>query len=351
MSSTAVATPLSLLSPPYEGIRPVGGGIRQLKMEGRRPGCALVWEMGRGIHPQDAGVVRARPGGLPLLVILPPAEDLSRDSGLIRLLEEVRPQGILPHHEAPTPEDLACVLRQPPDDLGSEVTEYLRWRGIGLERDMNRLVRRIVTLSADLRSVSALARSMYLSRRALGRRFLACGLPVPSHWLHFARLLRVAIRLQNCEESVLSVGYELGYPGRLLPEQPDGAPHRAPPHRGAHVLRLGMAHRGVAAAGSRNRRTRARAHGGFPAARRSAGPERTRPSGHGPQADAASPSEALQIRRSGGVRGLLLGDCDDGRFALPSWSPSYGGFGGRRRPFPPRETRYPWFILTAPAPA
>ena len=212
MSSTAVATPLSLLSPPYEGIRPVGGGIRQLKTEGRRPGCALVWEMGRGIHPQDAGVVRARPGGLPLLVILPPAEDLSRDSGLIRLLEEVRPQGILPHHEAPTPEDLACVLRQPPDDLGSEVTEYLRWRGIGLERDMNRLVRRIVTLSADLRSVSALARSMYLSRRALGRRFLACGLPVPSHWLHFARLLRVTIRLQNCEESVLSVGYELGYP-------------------------------------------------------------------------------------------------------------------------------------------
>ena len=212
MSSTAVATPLSLLSPPYEGIRPVGGGIRQLKMEGRRPGCALVWEMGQGIHPQDAGVVRARPGGLPLLVVLPPAEDLSRDSGLIRLLEEVRPQGILPHHEAPTAEDLACVLRQPPDDLGSEVTEYLRWRGIGLERDMNRLVRRIVTLSTDLRSVSALARSMYLSRRALGRRFMARGLPVPSHWLHFARLLRVAIRLQNCEESVLSVGYELGYP-------------------------------------------------------------------------------------------------------------------------------------------
>jgi AraC-like DNA-binding protein len=212
MSSPAVATPLSLLSPPYEGTRPVGGGVRQLKLEGRRPGCALVWEMGKGIRQPDAGVVRGRPGGLPLLVVLPPAEDLSRDSGLIRLLEEVRPQGILPHHEAPTPEDLACVLRQPPDDLGSEVTEYLRWRGIGLDRELSRLVRRIVALSAELRSVSALARSMYLSRRALGRRFMARGLPVPSHWLHFARLLRVAIRLQNCDESVLSVGYELGYP-------------------------------------------------------------------------------------------------------------------------------------------
>ena len=212
MSSPAVAMPLSLLSPPYASTRPVAGGIRQLKLEGRRPGSALVWEMGRGIHHQDAGVVRGRPGGLPLLVILPPAEDLSRDGGLIRLLEEMRPQGILPHHEAPAPEDLACVLRQPPEDLGCEVTEYLRWRGILLEREMTRLVRRIVALSAELRSVSALARSMYLSRRALGRRFMAYGLPVPSHWLHFARLLRVAIRLQNCEESVLSVGYELGYP-------------------------------------------------------------------------------------------------------------------------------------------
>jgi len=212
MSSPAAATPLSLLAPPYSGTRPVGGGIRQLKLEGRRPGCALVWEMGKGIHHQDAGVVRGRPGGLPLLVVLPPAEDLRRESGLIRLLEELRPQGILPHHEAPSPEDLACVLRQPPEDLGSEVTEYLRWRGIGLERDVRHLVRRIVALSAELRSVSGLARSMYLSRRALGRRFMAHGLPVPSHWLHFARLLRVAIRLQNSDESVLSVGYELGYP-------------------------------------------------------------------------------------------------------------------------------------------
>lgn len=212
MSSPATATPLSLLSPPYAAVRPVAGGLRQLKLEGRRPGCALVWEMGRGIHQQDAGVVRSRPGGLPLLVVLPATEDLSRDSGLIRLLEEVRPQAILPHHEAPTPEDLACILRRPPDDLGSEVTEYLRWRGIGLERDTSQLVRRIIALSAELRSVSGLARSMYLSRRALGRRFMAHGLPVPSHWLHFARLLRVAIRLQNCDESVLSVGYELGYP-------------------------------------------------------------------------------------------------------------------------------------------
>jgi len=168
--------------------------------------------MAGGARQQDVGVVHGRPGGLPLLVILPPAEDLSRESTLVRLLEEARPQGILPHHGTPSAEDLSCVLRQPPEDLGGEVAEYLRWRGIPLDRETNRLVRRIVALSAELRSVSGLARALYLSRRALGRRFLSRGLPVPSHWLHFSRLLRVTLRLQNSEDSVLSVGYALGYP-------------------------------------------------------------------------------------------------------------------------------------------
>jgi len=52
---------------------------------------------------------------------------------------------------------------------------------------------------------------MYLSRRALGRRFESEGLPVPSHWLHFCRLLRVAFRLQNSDDSVVAAGFRLGY--------------------------------------------------------------------------------------------------------------------------------------------
>lgn len=212
MSSPVPGSPLNLLAPPYRTLRPVTGGGRQLKLEGRRPGCALVWVMRLGVRQQDVGFVRGRPGGLPLLAILPPTEDLSRDGTLVQLLEEARPQGILPDHDAPSAEELAHVLRQPPEDLGGEITEYLRWRGIHLDRETSRLVRKIVALSTELRSVSGLARALYLSRRALGRRFLARGLPVPSHWLHFSRLLRVAIRLQNSEESVLSVGYELGYP-------------------------------------------------------------------------------------------------------------------------------------------
>jgi AraC-like DNA-binding protein len=168
--------------------------------------------MAAGIHPQDHDVVRSRPGGLPLIVILPHDAAIPTDGSLLRLLENVRPAGILPHHEDPAPEDLSSVLRQPPEDLGVEVVEYVRWRGIPLDRETAHLIRRTVTLSSELRSISGLARSLYLSRRALGRRFMARGLPVPSHWLHFARLLRVTIRLQSSGDSVLSVGYDLGYP-------------------------------------------------------------------------------------------------------------------------------------------
>lgn len=202
---------LSLFAHPYRALRPVTGGGRQLRAEGRVPGSALVWNLANGLHEQDLAVVRARPGGLPLIVVFPPLSRGSAEADSVRTIASVRPAGILPFHPAPDPEELAAVLRRPPEDLGTEVLDYLAWRGLGVDRDTRHLLRRTLSLSAELRSISALCRSMYLSRRALGRRFVSRGLPVPSHWLHFGRLLRVAIRLQNSEESVLSVGYDLGY--------------------------------------------------------------------------------------------------------------------------------------------
>lgn len=202
---------LSLFAHPYRTLTPVTGGGRQLRAEGRLPGSALVWNLGNGLHEQDLAVARARPGGLPLIVVFPPLSRGSADASTVHTVASARPAGILPYHHAPDPDDLAAVLRRPPEDLGGEVVEYLAWRGLVVDRDTRHLIRRTLALSADLRSISALCRSMYLSRRALGRRFVSRGLPVPSHWLHFGRLLRVSIRLQNTVESVLSVGYELGY--------------------------------------------------------------------------------------------------------------------------------------------
>ena len=118
----------------------------------------------------------------------------------------------MPFHEEPHVDDVRTLLAAPPDDLPAAVVDYVRWRGIPLDLDIRRLVRRTLELSADLRSVNALARSVYLSRRALGRRFTNSGLPVPSHWLHAGRVLRATLRIQEPEATLAQIAFELGYP-------------------------------------------------------------------------------------------------------------------------------------------
>jgi len=212
MSAPIPFAPLGLLGHPYTEIRPVTGGRHQLYEEGREPGSLLLWRLDGGPRSQDIPVVSKRPGGLALVVVLPNPQRMGPEGVLTRILGEVRPQGILPHYEDPDPADLIHVLRRPPHNLGVECTEYLRWRGIGFDRESRQLIRRIIDLSAELRSITALSRALYMSRRALGRKFMSRGLPVPSHWLQFGRLLRAAIRMQTSDENVLSIAYELGYP-------------------------------------------------------------------------------------------------------------------------------------------
>ena len=90
--------------------------------------------------------------------------------------------------------------------------DYLQWRGIGVDMEVRRLIRRTIELSSELRSITALARSLYLSRRALGRRFLTNGLPVPSHWLHFGRVLRAGLCLQSTGGTLAEAASRFGYP-------------------------------------------------------------------------------------------------------------------------------------------
>lgn len=204
--------PLQLLSHPYDRVTPFSGRTSELRQTAREPGSALVWNMEPGTYRSVQEVVRRRPGGLALLVVLPPAKDMEADPGLVTAVQRCRPHGLLPYHEWPAAADLAQVLRRPPLDLAAEVTDYLAWRGLVVDRDTVHLLRRIIELSAELRSITALARGMYLSRRALGRRLMTRGLPVPSHWLQVARILRFASELQNSEASIFSVAYAAGYP-------------------------------------------------------------------------------------------------------------------------------------------
>ncbi len=203
---------LSILTHPYLELVPLERGRAQMKTAARTPGSTLVWCMPAERYRSQSDAVEARPGGLSLIVVLPPADRLGEDPGLLHAAQRCRPHGILPFHDPPHPRDLAEVLRRPPLDLAVEVTDYLMWRGLLMDRETTHLVRRIIELSGELRTITALARGLYISRRALGRRLMTRGLPVPSHWLQMGRILRLVSTLQNSDASVFTAACDAGYP-------------------------------------------------------------------------------------------------------------------------------------------
>jgi AraC-like DNA-binding protein len=127
-------------------------------------------------------------------------------------MSSCRPHSVLPHIQEIDTQELVSILRRFPTQFDFEVVEYLVWRGIEVDLDTRRLLRKTLELSEELRTVSALARALYMSRRALGRRFMTRGLPVPSHWLHFGRVLRGSVQLQDPRANLFRIGCELGYP-------------------------------------------------------------------------------------------------------------------------------------------
>ncbi len=175
-------------------------------------GAALLWNLREGDWGSGFRAVRDRPPGVALMVLLPPAAELGNTNKLLELMEHCRAHSVLPHLQEADPAELAAVLRRIPTELALEVSDYLTWRGIEVDLDTRRLLRKTLDLSENLRTIAGLARALYLSRRALGRRFTTRGLPVPSHWLHFGRILRAALRLQAGEESLFAIACDLGYP-------------------------------------------------------------------------------------------------------------------------------------------
>lgn len=198
--------------PPYTRLEPLNHPYQMPRGPLPSRGSALLWNLSAGDLVPGSRAVKARPEGVALFVVLPPSSELDRNETLLQLMARCRPHSVLPHLQEADTEELAAVLRRFPTQFAMEVADYLTWRGIEVDLDTRRLIRKTFELSAELRTVSGLARSLYMSRRALGRRFMTRGLPVPSHWLHFGRILRGSIRLQDRESSLFQVGCELGYP-------------------------------------------------------------------------------------------------------------------------------------------
>jgi AraC-like DNA-binding protein len=176
-------------------------------------GAVLLWRLEDSSSQEtEFDELKQRPPALPLIVLLPPPRDIRRTLPLLNAIGALHPRAVLPAGPLGTPDHLRHVLAAPPLSLADAVTSLLMRRGVVSSRTIRREVHRIFELAPETPSIARLARRLYLSRRTLGRHFADAGLPVPSHWLQFARLLHVSINLQNETTAVFRIAARAGYP-------------------------------------------------------------------------------------------------------------------------------------------
>lgn len=201
---------IHLIQPPYERF----DSRNDLPLTGAVPrGAAVVWWLMNGDRQsREFDSLRGRPPDLPLIVLLPPPSEVRRTLPLLRMLPILRPKSVLPGMSLGTPEAVRRALATPPPSLADAVCRHLWERGLIPTQTAGAEIRRIFELAPHVNSISKLARRMYTSRRTLGRHFARLGLPVPSHWLQFARLLHVSIHLQTDPTAIFRIAARAGYP-------------------------------------------------------------------------------------------------------------------------------------------
>nr|PZN79576.1 MAG: hypothetical protein DIU57_14940 [Pseudomonadota bacterium] len=207
----ASATRLALFAPPYDQFLPLDLDWRCDDLPPR--GLAIIWWLVDGHEQQDQfGWLADRPYGVPLFIILPPATELGRAMPLLRFVNALYPRAVLPTGSIVAPRYIKQILSLPPSNFPRTVGAYLEHRGLLKTPEIRKEVEQIFRLVPSVCSISALARRMCTSRRTLGRHFAAAGLPVPSHWLQFARLLYASIHLQAERATVFRIAARVGYP-------------------------------------------------------------------------------------------------------------------------------------------
>ena len=105
----------------------------------------------------EAGAAYSRSPGVvhpewPLSSSCHRASILTRRRSCLRVVEACRPHSILPFHHEPHVDDLTVLLQREPEDLSVEVMDYLQWRGINVDIEVRRLIRKTIDLSSELRS-------------------------------------------------------------------------------------------------------------------------------------------------------------------------------------------------------
>lgn len=201
---------LHLFEAPYRACRRISLGWSP---EPLLPGAAVAWFMAPTAEVYgELEWIRSRPLSVPFFLVLPEPEDIRPLAGILRHIPPLRPKGVLPSAGSGTLSALQTLLAAPPNALADAVSDHLIDLGIVRDGETRARIETIFATAPHVSSIEKLAHQMCQSRRTLGRFFNARGLPVPSHWLQMARLLHVAIQLQNTRTNINRVSTRFGYP-------------------------------------------------------------------------------------------------------------------------------------------
>jgi AraC-like DNA-binding protein len=196
--------------PPYEELEPI---TTAWELEGRARGDAIIWQAFSASHWREElefAINRSR--GVSLIIVLPPASQISDIADALPHLGVAYPHAVVPAGRMAEPAALRLTLALPPRALPTRVIEYLERHRIIQSVEARTEIKRIFELAPKTPTISRLCRDMYTSRRTLGRHFESHGLPVPSHWLQFARLLHVILRAQCERTAIFRLAVAAGYP-------------------------------------------------------------------------------------------------------------------------------------------
>lgn len=195
--------------PPYHNYHPVPLGCRQNEIE---PGASLIWMIAPvGKVYSELDRVSSRHRGLPLFVVLPQPSEILSLASILRDLPNLRPKAVVPSAGEGFVNSLRRLLSAPPRRLPAEVADHLDLAHMIPDQQSREVIQTVFRVAPQVSSIDRLAARMCWSRRTLGRFFQERGLPVPSHWLQFARILHVAIRLQNAETNINRISARFGY--------------------------------------------------------------------------------------------------------------------------------------------
>lgn len=194
---------------PYNDYCPVQLGWSLTQPE---PGGSVVWFMAAvaNIYP-ELEWLRARPGCLPLFVVLPEPEHILPIAPILRGIPDLRPKAVIPSAGHGLGTALRALLAAPPRTLPVAVADLLELDGMVPDQASRQVIQEVFSAAPQISSIERLAARMCQSRRTLGRFFQERDLPVPSHWLQFARLLHVAIQIQNTRLNINRISARFGY--------------------------------------------------------------------------------------------------------------------------------------------